>query len=98
MMRRFRIDHLEWDDWNREHATKHGIGTDEITEVLEGLTLVEESYKQRSVLIGSTAVGRIVTIVVGQVPGKPTTFYVFSARPASRRERRRFAAAAERSP
>ncbi len=49
MWRRFPFDQLEWDDWNREHITKHGIRLEEVVEVLDGLTLVEESYKQRFV-------------------------------------------------
>ncbi len=33
---------------------------------------------------------RQLTVVVGAVPGQPTTFYIFSARPASQGERGEF--------
>lgn len=83
-----RIDRLVWDDWNREHLTKHGVSPEEVEEVVAGEPLVRETYKQRLLLIGSNLSGRMLTVILGPVPGQPHAYYPFSARPASRRERR----------
>jgi uncharacterized DUF497 family protein len=81
------IDHFVWDGWNREHITKHGVRPDEAEEVVAGEPYVRETYKQRLHVVGPTATGRILSIVIGAVPDQPSVYYVFSARPASRKER-----------
>lgn len=97
MMRRLPIARLVWDDWNSENIAKHGVRIDEVHEVVAQETLIKESYKQRLVLIGPTREGRMLAIVVGLVPDQSATYYVFSARPASRREREQFLAGARTS-
>lgn len=82
-----RIDRLYWDDWNRGHIARHAVSLDEAEEVIAGLPSVRETYKQRLQLVGLTLAGRMLSIVVGAVPDQPGVFYVFSARPASRKER-----------
>ena len=47
-----------------------------------------ETDKGRVKLIGRDRRGRVLTVVVGPVPGKRNVYYAFSARPASRKERR----------
>jgi len=51
------------------------------------MPLVRETYKHRQQLVGPTLTGRMLSIVVGPVPDRPDIYYVFSARPASRKER-----------
>jgi uncharacterized DUF497 family protein len=80
-------DRLVWDDWNREHVAKHGVSPDEAEEVVAGDPIFRAGYKGRLVVTGPTVAGRMLTVVVGPVPHEPSAFYVFSARPASRRER-----------
>ncbi|MBW3633567.1 MAG: BrnT family toxin [Chloroflexi bacterium] len=87
MIGRLSLDQLHWDDWNRDHIAKHAVLPEEVEEVIAGLPKVSETYKQRLQLIGPTLVGRMLSIVVGAVPGRPGIYYVFSARPASRKER-----------
>lgn len=84
------LDHLHWDEWNRDHIAKHGVLPEEVEEVVAGLPAVSETYKQRLQLVGPTVAGRMLAIVVGAVPGRPGTYYVFNARPASRKERRMY--------
>lgn len=93
MLRRFPLDRLVWDDWNREHIARHGVVPTEVEEAVAGATLAEPSYKERYALIGMTAAGRSIVSVIGPVPEQPSVFYVFTARPANRRERRRYAEA-----
>ena len=90
-MDRPRIARLYWDGWNIEHVTKHGITPPEAGEVIVGKAIVNETYKQRVQFVGPSASGRILSVVVGRVPHTPDVWYVFSARPASRKERAAYA-------
>jgi uncharacterized DUF497 family protein len=81
------IDRLLWDEWNRDHIAKHAVLPEEAEEVIAGLPRVNETYKQWLQLVGPTLAGRMLSIVVGAVPDRPGVYYVFSARPASRKER-----------
>jgi uncharacterized DUF497 family protein len=84
------IERLVWDDWNREHIGKHAVAVHKVEEVVAGRWIREETYKGRSQLIGSTGRGRILSVIVGPVPNHAGAYYVFSARPASSSERRRY--------
>ena len=84
------IEWLLWDDCNREHIGKHAVAVHEVEEVVAGRWIREETYKGRAQLIGSTARGRILSVIVGPVPNQVGAYYVFSARPASSSERRRY--------
>jgi uncharacterized DUF497 family protein len=78
------------DDWNLEHITTHAVTPTEVAEVAAGKSVARETYKGRVQLIGPTLAGRMLAIIVGPVPTRPEIYYVFSARPASRKERRFF--------
>lgn len=88
MTNRLEIQDLEWDSWNTDHVTRHGVTIDEIYAALGNVLSVRPSYKHRFIVFGSPAPGRVIAVVIGEVPNKPNVFYVFSARPANRRERR----------
>jgi uncharacterized DUF497 family protein len=81
-----RIERL-WDDWNSSHIEKHGVGIEEAEQALFGIPVVRETYKGRFQFIGPTVEGRVLTVIVGPHPETPGLYYVFSARPASRKER-----------
>ncbi len=81
------IERLVWDDWNRDHLTKHQVLPDEVEEVVAGASTSRETYKARLLVVGPTTSERMLAIVIGPVPGDPGAYYVFSARPASRKER-----------
>ncbi|MFT4038520.1 MAG: hypothetical protein QM692_10095 [Thermomicrobiales bacterium] len=82
------MSNLVWDDWNLDHITKHGVTRAEVEEVIFSAVAVFPSYKNRLKFVGWSSLGRIVSVVIGQVPDTETAYYVFSARPASRKERR----------
>jgi uncharacterized DUF497 family protein len=88
MTNRLQIDQLAWDHWNLEHIKKHGVSKTEIDEVVQSDYVYKDSYKERFLVTGRTRAGRVQSIAVGGSPGLPGTFYVFSARQASRKERR----------
>jgi uncharacterized DUF497 family protein len=87
-MRRPYIDRFVWDDWNRDHIAKHGIAPDEVESVIRLDFLTRETYKQRLQLIGPSSSDRILSVIIGSDPNEADVYYVFSARPASRAERR----------
>lgn len=82
------IERLDWDDWNSEHITKHDVTREEVMEMVKGHTVARDTYKDRYLVLGPTRNGRMLAAVIGPVPGQPGAFYSFSARPASRTERR----------
>lgn len=82
------IERLIWDDWNRDHIAKHAVTPDEAAEVVVGSAIFRASYKNRLAVTGPTVEGRMLTVIIGPVPAQPGSFYVFSAQPASRGERR----------
>src|SRR5688572_4028747 len=90
MISRPRIDRLDWDDWNRDHIAKHAVLPEEAEEVVAGRSIYRASYKNRVAVTGPTVAGRMLTVIIGEVPNQPRTFYVFSARPASRQEQREY--------
>jgi uncharacterized DUF497 family protein len=90
--RRINIDRLECHDWNREHIAKHAVVPGEVEEVVASSHHTRATYKARYQLLGYTLSGRMLSVIVGPVPGKDDVWYVFSARPASRKERRLYAA------
>lgn len=83
-----RIDALDWDDWNRNHIAKHAVTQDEVEEVIAGAAIYRASYKNRIAVTGPTQAGRMLTAIIGESPRQAHRYYVFSARPASRGERR----------
>lgn len=86
-----RIARLIWDDWNRAHIARHGVTPAEAEDVAVGDALIKETYKQRLRLVGPTTTGRMVAVIIGPVPHEPAVYYVFTARAASRKERRQYA-------
>jgi len=88
------IERIVWDDWNREHIQKHAVTVDEVEDAVSRRRSREDTYKGRQQLIEATAQERILTVIIGPVPHQPGSFYVFSARPASSKERRRYAQSA----
>lgn len=91
MTSRPRIDHHPRDDWNGSHIARHAVLPQEADEVVTGETMVRETYKGRLQLVEPTAADRTLSIRVGPVPDQPGSDDVFSARPASRKERDSYA-------
>lgn len=82
------IDRLYGDDWNRDHIAKHQVVPEEVEQAVITSLVTNETYKSRYQLIGSTLSGRVLSVIFGAVPDQENVWYVFSARPASRKERR----------
>jgi|SRR5579884_1233930 len=84
------VRRLNWDRWNLAHIARHGVTQAEVEAVCHGDPVeLKRSYKDRFLVAGPTPAGRIPTVVLGPVPEAPTgVYYVFTARPAHRSERR----------
>ncbi len=91
--RPLRIDALDWDDWNLAHIDKHQVTPVEVQETVVGNAIYRASYKNRIAVTGPTVAGRMLTVIIGESPHQPHHYYVFSARPASRPERREHSSA-----
>ena len=84
------IRYLVWDEQNTTHIAGHGVILEEVEEVCRGQPVFRDSYKGRILVIGPTLSGRMITAVLDPEPGLEGAYYPVTARPASRRERRRY--------
>ena len=85
------VETLAWDDWNISHiAERHGISQEDVEAVIRGNAIAEKTYKNKILVIGPDADGRLLAVIIREVPKSPGVFYPFSARVASRKERRRY--------
>ena|SRR5215212_45319 len=82
-------DRLGRDDWKIEHISHHGVTEEDVEHACHSDSLLfKQSYKDRLVILGPDIGGRILAVVIGQVPFESAgVFYVFTARPADRSER-----------
>jgi uncharacterized DUF497 family protein len=69
------------------HIARHEIIPDEVEEVCHGRPIVQDGYGGRSLVIGPTNSGRMLTVVIDPDPLERGVYYPVTARPASRRER-----------
>ena len=81
------IDRLIWDPGNIAHIARHEVTLREVEEVRNGRFVTRRSYANRIMITGPTDSNRVLSVVLE--PVGDNTYYVVTARPASRRERRR---------
>ena len=89
MDREIHVRRLRWDAWNADHIARHAVTPDEVEQVCQAVILASETYAGRLRLIGPTGTGRMLTIILA--PEDEGIYYTITARPASRKERRRYA-------
>ena len=80
------IRRLIWDAANVPHIARHGLSLEAIEEVCHGLHIVREGYNGRIMVVGPTAAGRFVAVILA--PRGHDVYYPVTAYPASRRLRR----------
>ena len=64
------IDELIIEDDRPGHIKKHKVSIKEVLEVVVGDYLVLEGRSEKSLLIGKTKKGRLITVIVGARGGK----------------------------
>jgi uncharacterized DUF497 family protein len=82
------IKSLVWDEANIAHIALHEVTKDEVDEVCQNAPNLEEGYSGRIRLIGSSQSGRMLAVVLA--PKEEHIYYVVTARPASRKERKHY--------
>lgn len=85
-MVKLKIKKLIWDEWNTNHIKKHHVAPKEIKQVLKSKAITLKSYKNRFLILGKTKKKRLLTMVLAlEKKGK---YYLVTARPMSKKERR----------
>ncbi len=79
---------LRWNDWNIAHVARHEVVPEEVEQVCHGKPWFSQTYQERIRAIGPTKAGRMLTVILA--PEGEGMYYVITARPASRKERRRY--------
>jgi uncharacterized DUF497 family protein len=84
------VDQLDWDDWNIEHISRHGVTREDVENACHRVPILfKQSYNNRLVILGPAPDSRNLAVAIGRVPGvSKGLYYVFTARPADRAERR----------
>ncbi len=80
------VRRLTWNPSNVGHIARHGIAPEDVEVVCHGEHVALQTYGWRLLLIGPSRAGRVVTVVL-ESEGEDA-YFVVTARPASRRERR----------
>lgn len=88
-----RIERLIWDPWNVEHIARHTVRPQEVEEVRHSPFVTRATYRNRILLIGHTHDGRTLAVILAPTEDD-NEYYVVTARPASRKERRFYREAA----
>src|SRR3954464_4705050 len=76
------ISCLIWDSGNGSHVARHQINPEEVVQVCDGDHILRQAYDGRLMLIGPTATGRWVSVVLE--PAGDEAYYPVTARPAGR--------------
>ena len=79
---------IVWNEWNKEHIKKHQVTVAEVEEVNNSKVITKQSYLERTIILGKTKNGRLLTIVVSTE--KQIQPYLVSARDMSKKERRHY--------
>lgn len=78
---------LIWNSWNVTHISRHEVTPDEVEEVCHNKPIVQIGKKRRSLIIGPTLSGRMLTIILDPEPSSGEgIYYPVTARPSSRKE------------
>jgi uncharacterized DUF497 family protein len=82
------IHQLIWDNWNIAHIARHQVVPEEVEQVCHGQPLLWQAKvrKGRVFIIGPTSSGRMLVVVLDEEG--TGIYYVVTARPADRAERR----------
>jgi uncharacterized DUF497 family protein len=81
---------FRWNDWNLDHATKHGVSPEEAETVVEAASAPypEQIGDGKIRVIGRGIGGRLVQVIY--VVDVDETLYIIHARPLTELEKRRY--------
>ncbi|MBM4405406.1 MAG: BrnT family toxin [Chloroflexi bacterium] len=81
------VRRLVWNPGNVAHIARHKVKPDDVEEVCHTEPVAQMGKFGRLLVLGPTQKGRILTIVLDATE-TPGVYYVVTARPSSRQERR----------
>lgn len=83
-MTRIKVKKLIWDDYNREHISKHKVSVEEVDEAGRNFLAHEKTKKGRYLIIGRVG-ARMLTVIINR---KGTgIYYPVTARDSAKKER-----------
>lgn len=85
----FVVRRIIWDNWNVTHIARHGVTPQEVEEIYYGKPITNRTYKGRILVVGSTRKSRVLTVILAPT-AEEQVYYVVTARPADRKERRNY--------
>ena len=85
-MTRIVIKKIIWDDWNQAHISKHGVSRSDVETAGENLVWHKRAGNSRYLGVGRVGT-RIISLIVSRT--KKTTYYLVTARDASKKERKK---------
>ncbi len=80
------IRRLIWDAENVAHIARHQVAPEQVEEACHGEFIIRPAKKGRLLIIAPTRSGLMLAIVLAEE--EKETYYVVTARPADRKERR----------
>ena len=84
------LDEFRWNDWNAEHATRHGCTIEEIESVVRrNLKQARQGGQEKWTVQGRGQGDRVIRVVFLVDPEPERTIYVIHAMPLTTRRRRR---------
>ena len=80
---------FRWNDWNLEHATRHGISPEEAEAVVNRAKapFPEQIGQEKLLVMGRGRGDRFVQVIY--LPDQDGTLYIIHARPLTKKELRR---------
>ena len=83
------IGKLIWDVWNINHIARHNVIPEEVEEVCDSREVyISKSRNHSFRIIGQTLAGRYLLIILGYRDSNSNSYYVLTARDATKSERR----------
>lgn len=83
------VRRLVWERATIDHIARHDVTPNEVEEVCHGSCIVLDARRGRFLIIGPTEKKRPLAVIVDPEP-EEGVYYPVTARPADRRERRRY--------
>ena len=80
------IKTLIWNVENVKHITRHKVKQSEVEEIYSADSITDISYEKHIRVIDKTKAGRFITVILA--PKESSNYYVVTARPLSRKERK----------
>jgi uncharacterized protein len=83
------VRRLIWETWQIAHIARHNVIPEEVEEVCHGTPVTSQTYNGRIRVVGPMRSHRMLTVILAPTD-EPGVDYPVTARPADRKERRKY--------